>query len=51
MEYLTDKLVKPINPDVAKEMMDLWLEYENCATPESIFVKDGMFHFSSISPV
>lgn len=37
--YMTD-LVKPYNPSAAKEIVDLWLEYENIATPEARFVKD-----------
>ena len=42
MEYLTQTLLAPSNPQVANEIMSLWQEYENGSTPEAIFVKDGM---------
>jgi len=42
MRYLTKNLLKPLNPQVADEIMSLWNEYESGSTPEAIFVKDGM---------
>ena len=42
MEYLTQTLLTPSNPQIADEIMSLWQEYENGSTPEAIFVKDGM---------
>ena len=42
MEYLTQTLLTPSNPQAAEEIMSLWNEYEDGLTPEAIFVKDGM---------
>jgi len=40
MEYLTQSLLAPSNAQAAEEILALWNEYENGATPEAIFVKD-----------
>ncbi|KAF8477178.1 hypothetical protein BDZ91DRAFT_688324 [Kalaharituber pfeilii] len=40
MEYLTTELLAPTNPQIAAEILSLWQEYEDGATPEAIFVKD-----------
>jgi len=40
MEYMTQSLLAPSNPQIAEEIMSLWNEYENESTPEAIFVKD-----------
>jgi len=40
MEYLTQTLLTPSNPQAAEEIMSLWREYEDGLTPEAIFVKD-----------
>lgn len=40
MEYLTETLLEPFNPTAAKEIMELWNEYENVSSPEARFVKD-----------
>ncbi|VVT49071.1 uncharacterized protein SAPINGB_P002089 [Magnusiomyces paraingens] len=40
MEYLTKGLIEPFNPSAAQEILDLWNEYENVASPEARFVKD-----------
>lgn len=39
MEYL-GTLVEKHNPEGAKEMVEIWNEYENCTTKEARFVKD-----------
>lgn len=39
MEYL-GSLVAKHNPEGAKEMVEIWNEYENCTTAEARFVKD-----------
>lgn len=41
MEMLKDMLNKSnIVGDVADEILQLWMEYEECKTPEALFVKD-----------
>lgn len=39
IDYLTENLIKPFNPAAAKDIKELWLEYENISTPEAQFVK------------
>ncbi|KAF3988222.1 hypothetical protein FT663_03536 [Candidozyma haemuli var. vulneris] len=39
IDYLV-KVVSPYNSDFAKEMKELWLEYEEIRTPEAVYVKD-----------
>ncbi|KAG0132631.1 putative HD family hydrolase [Tuber indicum] len=40
MQYIVNKLLKPISEVIAKDIMDLWMEYETGKTPEAVFVKD-----------
>lgn len=40
MKYLTGTLLAPFNGEAAKEIMELWEEYENITSPEARFVKD-----------
>lgn len=40
IEYLSNDILKPFNESAAKELYDLWNEYENVSTPEARFVKD-----------
>jgi len=40
MQYIVNTLLKPISEAIAKDFMDLWMEYETGTTPEAIFVKD-----------
>lgn len=40
MEYLTKELLEPFNPRAAANILELWNEYENVASPEARFVKD-----------
>lgn len=40
MKYLTGTLLAPFNASAAKEIMELWEDYENIASPEARFVKD-----------
>lgn len=35
-----EKLLKNLDKETAREVMDLWLEYEERKTPEAIFVRD-----------
>jgi len=46
MEYLKD-LLEPFNPTIGTEIMSIWQEYEDGITPEAIFVKDGLFPYST----
>jgi len=41
MQYIVNTLLKPISEAIAKDFMDLWMEYETGTTPEAIFVKDS----------
>lgn len=40
MDYLTETLIKPYNEKAAKEIKELWLEYEDITTIEARYVKD-----------
>lgn len=40
MDYITD-LLKPLGDDIAREFLEIWLEYEEGTTKEAVFVKDG----------
>ncbi|KAF3924414.1 hypothetical protein AA313_de0207105 [Arthrobotrys entomopaga] len=40
MEYFGKKLLETVNPTVAREMVELFEEYEAQETKEAVFVKD-----------
>lgn len=40
IQYLCNEIIKPYNPDAAKDILDCWLEYEDQTTVEATYIKD-----------